>query len=122
MRILLDSPDPSLIQPVSGTLASELRDAGLAELFEISEPSSLAAVPTKGDPVTLATVILTAVGAGGALTAALGKEGFLSRLARVLETWVGRKLEVTLETEDGRKVHLSGSAAHIERILKDRLG
>jgi hypothetical protein len=66
-------------------------------------------------------VVLTAVGAGGALTVALGKEGFLTRLAKVLEAWVRREVEVSIETPEERKLHLTGSASHIEGLLKGGL-
>jgi len=121
MRIRLDSPDPILLGQLAATLDARLREAGLADLFAVSRQTASGPLPMRGaDPVTLTSIVLTAVGAGGALTVALGKEGFLTRLAKVLEAWVNRKVDVTVDTDAG-KIHLTGSAAHIERILKDRL-
>jgi hypothetical protein len=119
MIVRLSSAAPALIAQLSETLDATLEAAGLAGVFE-SAPVAAAPDTLKGaDPVTLTAIVLTAVGAGGALTVAMGKEGFLTRLAKVLEAWVNRKVEVTLETDQG-KLHLSGSAAHIERMLKQR--
>jgi len=71
------------------------------------------------DPITMASILLVAVGAGGALTVAVSKDGFLSRLARVLEKYVGRRIDVKIDDGMGKKIILSGSAGDIRRVLKD---
>ena len=122
MKIQLQHTDPSLVQALAGDVQGLFADAGLAGAFESSMTTQGGGDPVRGiDPVTLTTIVLTAVGAGGALTVALGKEGFLTRLAKVLEAWVRREVEVRIETPEGRKLHLTGSASHIERLLKDGL-
>lgn len=121
MKIRISSPDSTTIEELSRNLTATLADAGVGDAFEAGAAEALPAGPQRGaDPVTITQLVLTAVGAGGALTVALGKDGFFSRLAKVLESWVGRELEVTIETEEG-KYHLSGSAGHIERLLKEKL-
>jgi len=63
--------------------------------------------------------VLTAVGAGGALSVLLGKDGFLSALARVLEKYVeGRKVEVLIESDNGNKIQVRGPVGEIKDILK----
>ena len=76
---------------------------------------------TKGDPITLLAVAAIAVGAGGALTVAMKKDGFLTQLARVLEKYVERRVDLEMERSDGETIKLSGSAGHIRRILSEHL-
>ena len=78
-----------------------------------------AAGTQKGDPVTLFTVALAAVGAGGVLTVAMGKDGFLTQLARVLEKYLhgGQVRAVIKETPRTKSVELEGSARQVEKIL-----
>ena len=121
MQIQLASADPKLIQELAAEMNTILSSASLDDAFSVSSPITPSSEPHKGDPVTLAMIILSAVSAGGAITVGMGKEGFLTRLAKVLEAWVNRKVEVTVETEDGQKMHISGSAGHIERMLKERI-
>jgi hypothetical protein len=121
MKIQLASPDPNLIKQLAEEIPATLMTAGLDSQFSVSEPVPPESGPHRGDPVTLAMIILSAVSAGGAVTVGMGKEGFLTRLAKVLEAWVTRKVEVTIEGENGHKIHLSGSAGNIERMLKEQL-
>ena len=63
------------------------------------------------DPA-MVTVLVTALGAGGAGTVLINK------LARVIEAWINsKKVEVKLKHND-TLVELSGSAGHIEKMLK----
>jgi len=102
MKIQLRHADPSLVQALAADVQGLFADAGLAGGFESSMTTQGAGEPVRGvDPVTLTTIVLTAVGAGGALTVALGKEGFLTRLAKVLEAWVRREVEVRIEDPGG---------------------
>lgn len=121
MNIQFISTDTYTIRQIADELPAALKEADIDEGFTLSELTIPAAEPHRGDVVTLASIVLTAVSAGGAITVAMGKDGFLTRLAKVLEVWANRKVEVMLETEDGEKIHLSGSAGSIERILKTYL-
>jgi hypothetical protein len=76
---------------------------------------------TRGDPVTVAAILLTAVASGGALTVAMSKDGFLTRLAHVLEKFASQRIDVTVESGK-KKVHLSGPAGKIEKILQGLVG
>jgi hypothetical protein len=74
------------------------------------------------DPASLSsvlTVLTIAVGAGGALTVAVSKDGALTQLVKVFETLLNKQVQVKITTEDGRTIELSGSAGHIEKMLKD---
>lgn len=119
MRIRLASGDETDIRWAEGELKALLADAGLEGKMALSPPIPETSTESqKGDPVTFWTVVLAAVSVGGALTVAVDKEGFLTRLTRVLEKLADRKVAVTLEeTPDGRKVSLSGSARQVERVL-----
>jgi len=117
--------DEAAIREARTELAGLLEKDGLDDAWEVTPPK--AERPTgaqKGDPVTVWTVLLAAVGAGGALTVAMSKEGFLTRLARVLEKLADRQVSVTLEEtpKGGRSVSLSGSARHVERVLTEYMG
>lgn len=64
------------------------------------------------ETVNLTTVLVTALSAGGAGTVLVHK------LAKVLETLINSK-KVEAKIHDGEKlIELSGSAGHIERMLK----
>lgn len=118
--ILFRGADSEFMQSLPRLLAADLQAAGLGEDLEVNPniaPSQ--SETTRGDPVTLATVALTAVGAGGAISVLLGKDGFLSALARVLEKYVeGRRAEVLIETEKGEKIQITGPVGEIKSILK----
>jgi hypothetical protein len=114
------SDNAAFMQSLSDQLAADLQKAGLGADLQVNPPVSQTEYePTRGDPVTLLTVAVTAVGAGGAISVLLGKDGFLSALARVLETYVeGRKAELLFETSKGEKIKISGPAGEIKTILK----
>ena len=125
MHIRLMADDEAAIREARTELAGLLEKDGLGDAWEVT--ALKAEKPTgaqKGDPVTVWTVLLAAVGAGGALTVAMSKEGFLTRLARVLEKLADRQVSVTLEEtpKGGRSVSLSGSARHVERVLTEYMG
>ncbi|MDZ7719415.1 MAG: hypothetical protein U5K72_11420 [Balneolaceae bacterium] len=73
----------------------------------------------EGDPISISMIIIALVSGGGALAVSVGKDGFITRLANVLDTYIKRGLEVTVEKQDGEIIHLKGSAKHVESILKD---
>ncbi|MDD5272219.1 MAG: hypothetical protein PHU14_05820 [Methylovulum sp.] len=66
------------------------------------------------------TVIATALGAGGAITVGMGKDGAITQLVKALEALINRKVEVKI-THNNATVELSGSAGPIEKILKELL-
>jgi len=109
-----------MLHSATADIEALLAEQQIADALSVSRLNANGAEVTRGDPVTLATIVLTAVSAGGALTIAMGKEGFLTRLAKVLEVLAKREVQVTIETNN-EKVHLSGSAGHIERVLKGKL-
>ena len=127
MRLIITSEDAAVLDASAHDLADDLRSAGLtqdvsAELVErpSAEPADAIA---KGDPVTIAAIVLTLVGTGGALTAAVSSGGVLSRLVDVLEAYVKRELVIDLELPDGRRAKLSGPAntmrETVARLLRD---
>ncbi|MGH8523110.1 MAG: hypothetical protein ACREXY_02490 [Gammaproteobacteria bacterium] len=74
MKIQMQHTDPMLVQALAADVQGLFAEAGLAGSFESSMTTQGAGEPIRGvDPVTLTAIVLTAVGAGGALTVALGK-------------------------------------------------
>lgn len=112
-------PDAAFMQRLPAQISEDLEKAGLADSLSVQPAVTESETHTRGDPVTMTTIALVAAGAGGALTALLGKDGFLSALARVLEKYVeGRQVEVSIEKENGEVVQLKGSIGEIKAILK----
>lgn len=107
----------------SPDIATALFDDLTALALPVSSPKkvSLPNQPSKGDPITLLSVFAIAVGAGGALTAALSKNGFFTQLARVLEKYIDRQIQLEIEQKSGRKLSISGSAAEIRQLMKSLL-
>ena len=115
--IQLRGDDAVFMQTLSAQLAQDLQRVGLAAEVQIHSPDNGEA--TRGDPVTLGVIALSAVAAGGALTVFLGKDGGLSALAKVLEKYLeSRRVEVLIESDDGKKVQVSGSLTAIKAVLK----
>ena len=113
------SDNTELMQSLPDRITKDLQQIGLDADLQVGDLVVETGETTRGDPITLAMVALTAVGAGGALSALLGKDGFLSALARVLEKYVeGRQVEVLIETETGEKIQVSGPVGEIKEILK----
>jgi len=118
-KIQLCGSDVFLMKALAAELELELQQRGLSEALRLSEVESQVDRTTRGEPVTLAVIALCAVGAGGALTALLGKDGFLSALARVLEKYIeSRRAEVVIVSEAGRRVQVSGPVSQIKKILQ----
>ena len=115
--------DAEIMQALSSQLAVDLQRAGLSGDLQVSPVTVDTHVePTRGDPLTLMTLAVTAVGAGGAISVLLGKDGFLSALARVLEKYVeGRQAEVQMVTSKGEKIKIKGPVGEIKAILKQAL-
>jgi hypothetical protein len=118
MHLYLTSEDPDRLAQLATSLDHDLQTAGLAEQLTYRIENAEA---VRGEPVTTAMIILAMASAGGALTVAVSKGGFLTQLAEVLKTFIERdKVEVTLETK-GKKIALSGSGRHIEKLLTQAL-
>lgn len=119
-NIILRGDNAESIQALSNELAQDLHRLELDNLLRLSEAElETSDEVTRGDPITWFTVILAAAGAGGALTTMLGKDGFLSALARVLEKVVeGRKAEVLIQNKSGKKIQITGPVSEIKEILK----
>jgi hypothetical protein len=88
---------PKATTDIHAELEHALADAGLVGFFHISPLAPSGQEVTRGDPATIATILLTAVGTGGALAIAMGKDGFLTRLAHVLERTANRRVDITIE-------------------------
>jgi hypothetical protein len=120
MELLLQSTNEALLQTCQTELTALVEKAGLHDILRAGEITPQAPQEThKGDYATIFTVLVTAVGAGGALTVALSKEGFLTPLARLLEKYLtGGDMTVTIhKTPKTEHIELSGSARQIEKIL-----
>lgn len=74
---------------------------------------------TKGDPITGYTIILSLIGAGGALSIAVGKSGFLTRLAEVLQGYIKREVKITVKTAKGTSWALSGPPHAVRKMLEE---
>ena len=121
MEIQLQSDNKALLQDTIRELQRDLTAPEFEHLLQ-SGPIEIEAVqdPVKGDPITLFTILVTAVGAGGALTVAMGKDGFLTRLVHVLEKLVERRITVKVKKDNGESVTLDGPAAHIRKLLRQK--
>jgi len=116
------SDDPDFMKTLSEELARDLQNAGIADDLQVSDvqPKPSDGVATRGDMFTLTQAVVLAVSAGGALTVALGKDGFLTALANVLGKYVeGRQAKVVIEKNDGEKIQLSGEIGEVKEILKN---
>ena len=118
--IQLQGVNDEIMHRLAAQLAADLQASGLGGDLHVGPVTAVSqSEPTRGDPVTLLTIAITAVGAGGAISVLLGKDGFLSALARVLEKYVeGRQGEITIKTKSGDTLHLKGPLGEIKAILK----
>jgi len=111
----LHSHPPTLPQELFEDLVHAGFPAEPAQALPVTSQDS------KGDVVTLASVAVIALGAGGALTQAVSKGGALTQLAKVLEKYVDRQAHLELIKPNGEKIRLSGSAGEIRALLKKKL-
>ncbi|MFZ1221436.1 MAG: hypothetical protein WAO00_19260 [Chthoniobacterales bacterium] len=125
MELLIIDPDPEHTDEVCAELLRDLADlppnvlrAREGEQRAIADHTSEHI--QKGDPITIGSIVISLV-ASGALTAALSKGGFLSKLATVLERYLTRTTKMKLVTKDGREVTIEGPSTKIETILRDAL-
>lgn len=112
MQIYLSSHDNAaeLVALVQETLAKQQLQNDFNIEVLATEPQENQRIIESIDPMV--TVLVTALGAGGAGTV------LITKLARVLEAWINsKKVDVKLKHND-TLVELSGSAGHIEKMLK----
>lgn len=113
------STNAQQLQMIAEQLQQDLQQMPLAAELQLSAPHSETEAVTRGDVVTWTMITLAAVGAGGALSVLLGKDGFLTALARVLEKYVaGRQAEVIIEDKQGKKITVRGPVGNIKEILQ----
>lgn len=118
-KIQFISDDPDFMKTLSEELVLDLQNAGIADELKVSELQPSTESVTRGDMFTLTQAVVLAVSAGGALTVALGKDGFLTALANVLGKYVeGHQAQVIIEKNDGEKIQLSGEIGEVKEILK----
>jgi len=93
----------------------------LQELYTIdvlAAPEPVAQRAGGSAKMSMVTVLAIAVGTGGALTIGMGEGGAITQMAKVFETLANQQVQVKI-TENNRTIELSGSAGHIEKMLKD---
>ncbi len=122
MNINIESDNENLLRKMQSELNSLITNAGLQETLHTGAVTPQAPGEAhRGDLVTIFTVLMAAVSVGGALTVAMGKEGFLTQLAKVFEKYVGGgNIRVVLEEGD-RKLEMEGGARRIERMFGEFL-
>lgn len=120
MQIYLSSHDSEaeLLNLAQQTLEKHQLQNDFSLSIQPSEPQQ--AYRNIGEAMNLVTVLAIAVGAGGALTVGMGKDGAITRLVKVLETLVSKKIDVKIK-HNGTLIEMSGSAGHIEKTLKELL-
>ena len=121
MKICITSKDNMLMDDIYHDLKEDLEEYGLRSEVDILIPGKKKkqeGIQTKGELITTTSVILALVGAGGALTVALGKEGFLTKLASILEAYVKRQVDISIEVEGKKSIKIRGSAKEIKSVLE----
>jgi hypothetical protein len=116
LTIGCDALDDSRLEAMTRGLVRSLRDAGIDAA---PAPAAPAPTGTKGDPVTLGTILLGLIGSGGVAVT----------LLQVLKAYLERKstLKFEITRADGRKVSLDaawfGSAqlAQTQKVLTELL-
>ena len=111
MQIYLSSHETELVAAVQHVLIqSQLQDAVHCET--LATPAQETQKLLDPETLNLTTVLVTLLGAGGAGTV------FITKLARVLETLINSKQVEAKIKHKGTLIEISGSAGHIEQILK----
>ena len=110
MQIYFSSDEADLMVLIQAALQQqELSEA--VQCVQLSNPQENKRF-FDADTVNVTTVLATALSTGGAGTV------FVYKLAKVLETLINSK-KVEAKIHDGSKIiELSGSAGHIEKMLK----
>lgn len=111
MQVYLSSHETELIATLQhALLQAQLHEAVRCEI--LAAPAQDTQKLLDPETLNLTTVLVTLLGAGGAGTV------FISKLARVLETLINSKqVEAKIKHKD-TLIEISGSAGHIEQILK----
>ncbi len=111
MQIYLSSHETELIATLQhALLQAQLQEAVHCEI--LAAPAQDTQKLFDPETLNLTTVLVTLLGVGGAGTV------FISKLARVLETLINSKqVEAKIKHKD-TLIEISGSAGHIEQILK----
>jgi hypothetical protein len=125
MELLVVGPDPEHTDNVCAEILRDFAElpSNMLEAKEGKQRTTQEFKPDrlhKGDPITIGSIIIS-LAASGALTAALSKGGFLSKLATVLERYITRTTKLKLVSKDGREVTLEGPSSNIETMLRDAL-
>lgn len=123
MRLMVMSEDDERRDEISANLVEDLQELDSLPFHIEFEKASCAEGErnAKGDPISISAIILALVSTGGALTIAVGKEGFLSRIAVILDSYVKRKTQIKLKRNDGTEVEIVGPPKNIERLLLESL-
>ena len=124
MQILVESHNTEQKDQLYSNLLEDFKELNLPNLrieakmrdYSVTEYSA-----AKGDPVSISAIILALISTGGALTIAVGKDGFLSRIASILDSYIKRKIQIKIKSEDGTEVDIVGPSKNIERILLETL-
>lgn len=119
IEIHLSSEVPGQTDEAARVLQQDIFKASLTEAVDISRLPTVKThsnIEAKGDPVTIGTVVLTMVGAGGALTVVL------PRLATVLEKYVCRGMHVVIKKPDGTEIDVKGPPSQIAQVLSTAMG
>lgn len=124
MRLMVVSEDAERRDEVFASLIEDLEELNPAPFqiqLERAVPSEGERI-SKGDPISISAIVLALVSTGGALTIAVGKEGLLSRIAGILDSYVkNKKIRIKLKSKDGDEVEIVGPPKNIERILSESL-
>jgi hypothetical protein len=124
MQLIVTSQDAERTDEIYAGLFEDLKELDLTSFHvELQRPPATEGErrTAKGDPVSIYAIVLALVSAGGALTVAVGKEGLLTRIASVLDSYVQRKINIKIKRPDGTEVELAGPPQNIERILYESL-
>jgi hypothetical protein len=118
MQILLQSNNEQEMQNIQVELSELIASQCFQDTLQAGTVMPQISSEThRGDPATIYTVLVAAVSAGGALTIAMGKDGFLTQLARVLEKYIeGGNVRIKIKSKD-KELEMEGSARRIEKML-----
>ena len=117
MQIRLQGTDTTTMHHINQSMAEAVKQAELGDAFKLepiqTQALNAATKEAAVEAITMTTVLLTSVGAGGAITVAF------TQLARVLEKLLEQKIDITITTESGKETRISGSAGHIRKLLAE---
>jgi hypothetical protein len=121
MEVFVESDDREREDEVYRELLTELGhlepDLAKVTLRYDSNIQVTAGEIRKGDPGTIYSVLIALVASGGALTVAVSKHGFLTKLTEVLRSYSTKSTRIKVVTKKGEETYIEGPAESIERIL-----